>query len=662
MKRLLCLLVSGLLALPLCSAPSSSAVDEMRNRIAGLPQGEERLILMERVMKATQMNPEGIEDARSALHEAQALQNDSSIAYCVAFLVNHFFAKANRDIDSVRHWAAYALPIAERCNYWTMYFQIKYTLIQTHIYARSYEYATDEARQMVAQAKRLGEVNSQVIAYGCMAIAYQATHRWKEAEEALMKGHALFSKGPLLARKITLLKQLLTYLDAVNRYADMKPYLIEMKQCLDALLEQAPTMASALNDFYMLSECYAISCGVYLGQLDEAEKHIESFRRYVKKLNYQPYYVIYTQALTSYYMARGEFDKALAFNDSALQRINSFRTRSGDDIYCLEQRADIYYRQQLYAEARALYGQAGQKRDSLSKVISDMQMDEYGDMYHLDKLRMEKEQMNHRVLWVVLVGIALLLLVAYITVIRLYHLKQALKRNRQAKCLALQKVEEANEEKRRFLTDMSHAIRVPLNSVMGFSQLLATEEGLTEEEVREYGHIVQQNTELLMFQVNSILDLSRLEAGMTKWKTGPCDLLQLLRDAVTYVHQSHPSLPVSREIPQGVFEVETDSGRLMSLFRSLLCGVVDTPLRESDEVHLTVCVDGLSLHGKVEGSPLADASRQTQNAEIQHQINGLTLAYFAGRYLYDAATGTIEFWYHLPSVGDTQPHSGKKNS
>ena len=42
--------------------------------------------------------------------------------------------------------------------------------------------------------------------------------------------------------------------------------------------------------------------------------------------------------------------------------------------------------------------------------------------------------------------------------------------------------EEANEVKSRFLANMSYNIRIPLNNVVGFSQLLSTDMGLDDKE------------------------------------------------------------------------------------------------------------------------------------------------------------------------------------
>ena len=190
---------------------------------------------------------------------------------------------------------------------------------------------------------------------------------------------------------------------------------------------------------------------------------------------------------------------------------------------------------------------------------------------------------------------------------------------------------------------MSHAIRVPLHSVVGFSQILATDDTLTEEQRTEYGTIVQHNTEKLLFLVNSILDLSRLEAGMTKWQLTETDLVQVCRDALSSVRLAHLRWQMEVHIPDTAFVLQTDATRLMQVIVSMLAGVVTTPLRDDEQVSLHLSVAGRFLQGIVEHSPLADPARQTQESRLRHDINRLTLQRFGGSYQVDEEQGSIRF-------------------
>ena len=71
-----------------------------------------------------------------------------------------------------------------------------------------------------------------------------------------------------------------------------------------------------------------------------------------------------------------------------------------------------------------------------------------------------------------------------------------------------------NEAKNRFLANMSHELRNPLNSVLGFAELLTSRdtEGLNDRQRRYLGHIETAGQQLLAL-VNDVLDLSKVVAG-----------------------------------------------------------------------------------------------------------------------------------------------------
>jgi len=81
-----------------------------------------------------------------------------------------------------------------------------------------------------------------------------------------------------------------------------------------------------------------------------------------------------------------------------------------------------------------------------------------------------------------------------------------------AKTQAKELAETANRAKSEFLANMNHELRTPLNAIIGFSQLLGRRQNLDSEQ-QEYLGIINRNGEHLLALINSILDLSRIEAG-----------------------------------------------------------------------------------------------------------------------------------------------------
>ena len=80
--------------------------------------------------------------------------------------------------------------------------------------------------------------------------------------------------------------------------------------------------------------------------------------------------------------------------------------------------------------------------------------------------------------------------------------------------IALKKAEEANLAKTRFLNNMSHDIRTPMNAILGYAQLM--EDELKEKELPETSeHLekLQQSGKLLLSIINNVLDMARIESG-----------------------------------------------------------------------------------------------------------------------------------------------------
>ena len=80
--------------------------------------------------------------------------------------------------------------------------------------------------------------------------------------------------------------------------------------------------------------------------------------------------------------------------------------------------------------------------------------------------------------------------------------------------IALKKTEDASLAKTRFLNNMSHDIRTPMNAIMGYAQLM--EDELKEKELPEtLEHLekLQQSGKLLLSIINNVLDMAQIESG-----------------------------------------------------------------------------------------------------------------------------------------------------
>ena len=107
-----------------------------------------------------------------------------------------------------------------------------------------------------------------------------------------------------------------------------------------------------------------------------------------------------------------------------------------------------------------------------------------------------------------------------------------------------EKYKQGMKDQKEYLQNMSHDIRTPMNAICGFSQILCNKQirdMLSEEEIAEYGVIIQSNTDLLSTLVNDILDISDMESGKYRMNIGTCSVNDVCRRAISTVKYRCPA-------------------------------------------------------------------------------------------------------------------------
>lgn len=86
----------------------------------------------------------------------------------------------------------------------------------------------------------------------------------------------------------------------------------------------------------------------------------------------------------------------------------------------------------------------------------------------------------------------------------------------------------ANEAKSLFLSNMSHEIRTPINAVLGMNEMILRE--CTDEQLLSYAANVQSSGKTLLFLINDILDMSKIESGKMEIVPAEYEVENLLMD------------------------------------------------------------------------------------------------------------------------------------
>jgi len=96
-----------------------------------------------------------------------------------------------------------------------------------------------------------------------------------------------------------------------------------------------------------------------------------------------------------------------------------------------------------------------------------------------------------------------------------------------------ERAEEANRAKNRFLANMSHEMRTPLNGIIGMLDLLKETPLSTEQE--ELTNTIDDSAHTLLFLMQDVLDLSKIEAGKVSVAVSDFDLYAVVKHSLAIV-------------------------------------------------------------------------------------------------------------------------------
>ena len=123
------------------------------------------------------------------------------------------------------------------------------------------------------------------------------------------------------------------------------------------------------------------------------------------------------------------------------------------------------------------------------------------------------EGWSPRSYWIMCIVISYVFSLLIATVFYLISSKKHRERQYEAELeKSAEQAKNANEAKTRFLFNMSHDIRTPMNAIVGFSGLL--EKNLqNEKKAKEYLGKIQSSSNLLLMIINQVLEMARIESG-----------------------------------------------------------------------------------------------------------------------------------------------------
>ncbi len=197
-------------------------------------------------------------------------------------------------------------------------------------------------------------------------------------------------------------------------------------------------------------------------------------------------------------------------------------------------------------------------------------------------------------------------------------------------------LQKANELKTRFLSNMSHEFRTPLNSILSLSRMLLSrmDGDLTAEQEKQLTFI-QKGANGLSELVNDLLDLAKVEAGKIEVRPSSfevSDLFATLRGMLRPLLVQGSSVALIVEEPEGIGQIYSDEGKVAQILRNFVSNALK--FTEQGEVRVTAVQRGHTVTFSVSdtgiGIAIADQERIFEDfiqidSSLQKQVKGTGL-------------------------------------
>ncbi|HJO92147.1 MAG TPA: transporter substrate-binding domain-containing protein [Victivallales bacterium] len=156
--------------------------------------------------------------------------------------------------------------------------------------------------------------------------------------------------------------------------------------------------------------------------------------------------------------------------------------------------------------------------------------------------------------------------------------------------------EAASKSKSVFLANMSHEIRTPMNAILGFTQLMCRDTGIEKSHLQSL-EIINRSGEHLLYLIDQILEMSKIETGSLSLTLKTFDLVSMLNDLYSMLRTKAEEKNILFEfkIDKNIHQyIKTDEGKL----RQILVNLIGNSIKFTKEGFVRLKVEQVPLSKK----------------------------------------------------------------
>jgi len=151
------------------------------------------------------------------------------------------------------------------------------------------------------------------------------------------------------------------------------------------------------------------------------------------------------------------------------------------------------------------------------------------------------------------------------------------------------KLREIDRLKSMFIASMSHELRTPLNSVIGFSSILLDEWiGPLNGEQKENLATVLRAGKHLLYLINDVIDVSKIEAGLIEINPEEFELHDVISEVITSLKKELEGKELELRVGSTHLKMHTDRHRLLQCVLNLLSNAVKYTLKGTINIGVNV--------------------------------------------------------------------------
>ena len=609
--------------------PPASAEKRTRDSLFQVAASEPNDSLRSRLLRKSFQQyigqPQGVEFLDSALALATRKQIHAEELYTLFDYCRHY--EFCTDEKNMERYFQKLKGASYRYKSYTLYYTVWLAMIQAQCARGDTEFAIIEAKEMREETQRIKYESGVLVSLLALAQAYSFAEQY---DDAINTYNLAVKEAPNRYSLLMIHSKLTRIYLAQKNYPEALKESQLQAEAIRNILKEDPQAINNLKTGCLEVEMSFGKIYKEMRDKDNLRLHLERAGRYYDKESFFSSYVDYHALWGAYYMLTKEWASCFRHFDLALSACNGKEPFHENHI--LKGKAEALMEAGKYKEAAELYKVSVLRGDSLNREVLLRHKEVHQINYKIKKALYDKEETRKHYRWIQVGTSAGIFLLLVFATLRAFFIQRQLRHSERETRKALNTIQAADKMKESFLKSITYEIRIPLNTVVGFSELLSSEKDLSTEEVQEYSTAIKTNSEKLLALINNILDLSRLEAGMMRFTVEECDIVQLCKEAKMMINMQTPdTVELDFHTTLEALSIQADTKWFLKLLTSLFA-VPRQYAGETRKVEYTLKRDKRFLTILVKGSPLYLIWEDEQEQRILHDINRLYVETLKGSY------------------------------